>query len=139
MPAVTIPLDDLTPFTPGIDTDRAEAMITDALAIAAMIAPCINEPDFTNTAAAKAIIRGAILRWHDADSGAVTQQTAGPFSTTIDTNTRRRGMYWPSEILQLQKLCRDDARRRAAWGYNRTPTVQALDAQQAFVRDLDHV
>lgn len=104
MPAVTVTPADLAPFA-EIGTEKAEAMIADALALAAQVAPCITENDFTGDAAAKAIIRGAILRWDDAGSGGTEQQTVGPFGQTI--TTPRRGMFWPSEIVDLQRLCRE--------------------------------
>lgn len=99
---------DLAPFA-QIDEAKASAMIADAEAMAAMAAPCITEAEFaantTLTGALVAILRGAVLRWHDAGSGAVSQQTAGPFSQSVDTRTPRRAMFWPSEIADLQKLC----------------------------------
>lgn len=107
MPAVTITTDDLTPFA-TITPAKAEAMIADAMAIATLIAPCIATDDFAHPDAAKAIIRGAVLRWNEAGSGALQQETAGPFSGTLDTRQIRRGMYWPSEITQLQDLCKDE-------------------------------
>lgn len=105
MAAVTLDPSDLVPFA-LIDDVKAEAMIEDALALAARIAPCILDPLFTYEAAARAILRGAILRWNEAGSGAVSQQSAGPFAQTLDTRTQRRGMFWPSEIEQLQDLCK---------------------------------
>lgn len=109
MGAVTLTNDDLAPFA-AIDDDKADAMIVDTLARAAAIAPCIVDEDFENDAAAKAIIRGAILRWHDAGSGGVVQETdtTGPFTTskTFEKGgSERRGLFWPSEIAELQKLC----------------------------------
>jgi hypothetical protein len=53
----------------------------------------------------RAILRGAVLRWNEAGSGALSAQTAGPFGQTIDTRQERRGMFWPSEIVALQNLC----------------------------------
>ena len=104
--AITIDYNtDLKPFAPGLDPAQAAIMITDALALAAEVAPCITDSGFTKGAAAKAIIRGAILRWNDAGSGASVQLGAGQFQQTIDTRQKRRGMYWPSEITDLQKLC----------------------------------
>lgn len=101
-------VDDLTPFA-QIEDAKAIAMIADAEAMAVLAAPCIADPEFqaneTLVAAAKAIVRGAILRWNDAGSGAVTQQTVGPFAQTVDTSKTRRGMFWPSEIDQLRDLC----------------------------------
>lgn len=99
---------DIAPFA-DIDADKLAAMIDDASAMAAQAAPCINTADFQanaeKMAALKAILRAALLRWNDSGSGAVTQQAAGPFSQSIDTTRERRGMYWPSEITQLQELC----------------------------------
>lgn len=105
MAAVTITVDDLLPFEPNIDSAKAAAMIEDALALAAEVAPCILEDTFTKEAAARAILRGAILRWNDAGTGAIVSQSAGPFSQTVDTSRQRRSLFWPSEIEQLQKLC----------------------------------
>jgi hypothetical protein len=102
--AVSIEPSDLTPFA-VIDETKAQAMIDDALALAARVAPCILEDDFEYAAAAKAILRGAILRWNDAGSGALSAQTAGPFGQTLDTRQVRKGMFWPTEIEQLQELC----------------------------------
>lgn len=103
--AVSLNIDDLLPFAPNIDQARAEAMIQDALALAAIVAPCILEDTFPHTGAARAIIRGAILRWNDTGAGAVTQLSAGSFQQTIDTSQVRRGMFWPSEVKQLVELC----------------------------------
>lgn len=105
MPAVTVVLSDLSPFA-TINAVKAQAMIDDALALAARVAPCILEATFTYEAAAKAIIRGAILRWNEAGTGASTSLQAGPFGQTLDTRQTRKGMFWPSEIEQLQELCR---------------------------------
>jgi hypothetical protein len=73
--------------------------------MAVLAAPCITAEGFANGAAVKAILRGAVLRWNDAGSGALQAQTAGPFGQTLDTRQERRGMFWPSEIVQLQSLC----------------------------------
>ena len=105
MTAVSITVADLTPFSPNIDEAKAQAMIDDALALAARVAPCINDDSFAYPEAAKAILRGAILRWDEAGTGALQAQTAGPFGQTIDTRQQRRGMFWPSEISDLIALC----------------------------------
>lgn len=105
---VTITPADLAPFA-EIETTKAEAMIADALARAALIAPCITSDDFEHADAAKAIIRGAILRWDEAGTGAITSESIakGPFShsQTTDTRAARRSMFWPSEIDELKGLC----------------------------------
>ena len=115
-----ITLDDLTPFA-DIDATKAQAMIADALAMAARVAPCINNTDFAYPDAAKAILRAAILRWHEAGTGALQSQTAGPFGMQVDTRQQRRGMFWPSEIQQLQELCRDGEVTGRAFSIDTTP------------------
>lgn len=99
-----IAIEDLEPFA-TIEATKAEAMIEDAEAMAALAAPCITSDDFAYSDAVKAILRSAILRWNDAGTGAVQSQTAGSFGMTLDTRQERRGMFWPTEITQLQNLC----------------------------------
>lgn len=106
MTATWLDPSDLKPFAPDIDDVKAAAMIEDAMALAARVAPCITEETFAYSAAAKAVLRGAILRWHESGTGAVTQQSAGPFAQSLDTRQVRRGMFWPSEIEALQDLCK---------------------------------
>jgi len=106
MPIITP--EDLAPFA-DIDQAKAEAMIADATAMARRVAPCIDDPESDIIDAVKAILRGAILRWNDAGSGALssTQQSAGPYSqsTSFDTRQVRRNLFWPSEIDALKELC----------------------------------
>lgn len=97
---------DLTPFA-EIDPTRALAMIEDAEALALLAAPCIAADGFAHTAAVRAILRGAIIRWHEAGSGALASVSTGPFAQTLDTRQERRGMFWPSEIVALQSFCAD--------------------------------
>ncbi|MFV8245668.1 hypothetical protein [Mycolicibacterium peregrinum] len=100
-----ITLDDLLPFAPDIDPARAAAMIADALALARSVAPCLDEPEFPYGDAAKAILRGAILRWNDSGDGAAVALQADVFSATHDTRLARRTVFWPSEIRELSGLC----------------------------------
>lgn len=102
---------DLTPFAPDIDATKAAAMIADALALATMVAPCLSEelpPSLSDEqkAAAKAIVRGAVLRWNDSGSGAATSKAAGPFQIAFDNRQSRKSMFWPSEITELQRICK---------------------------------
>ena len=95
---------DLQAMEPDIDPVRAQAMIDDAMAMAALAAPCIKSEEFGNPAAVKAILRSAILRWNDAGNGAVVQEQAGPFQHTIDTRQARRSMFWASEVDAFLKI-----------------------------------
>lgn len=121
--AVTLTPADLTPFVPNLDEAKALAMIEDALALAARIAPCILDEEFEHEAAAKAVIRGAILRWHDGGSGMYMQQQAGPFQLTTDNRQTRKSMFWPSEISELQALC-GIGRAGSAFTIDTTPVVE---------------
>lgn len=117
---VSVTVDDLLLFAPGIDQEKAAAMIETALARAARVAPCIRDTTLSadNAEAAKGIIRDAILRWNESGAGAVQQQTAGPFSQTIDTRSPRRSLFWPSEIEELQAICRDHAGSEPAGAFS---------------------
>jgi hypothetical protein len=125
--AVTLTPEDLAPFA-TIEPAKAQAMIDDAMALAARIAPCILDDGFTDPGAARAILRGAVLRWHDAGSGALSSQSAGPFAQVIDNRQPRRGLFWPSEIEQLQDLCKADST-----GAFSVDTVAAPAAQHADI------
>lgn len=106
MPAVQLSATDLQLFVPALSTEKADEMIAGAIARAARVAPCILADSFPNDAAAKDIIRGALIRAAEAGSGAVQQKTTGPFATTIDTRTPQRTLFWPTEITELQELCK---------------------------------
>lgn len=106
MPAVLITPADLAPFA-TIDSAKAGAMIADVMASAVRVAPCLRDETLTDdlAAAAKAILRGALLRWNDQGSGATTTVTTGAFSATTQA-AERRGLLWPSEVTDLQDVCR---------------------------------
>lgn len=114
---------DLVPFVPDIDPGKAQEMITDVLALAGLAAPCLDDEnlDPKKAAAAKAILRGAVLRWNEAGQGGRTQvtNTALGFqhSESFDNSTPRRSLLWPSEIAQLQKICATGG-GRSAWSYD---------------------
>lgn len=126
-PAPLLTPADLTPFA-NIDATKAAAMIEDALGMAEVVAPCITGEGFAHWRAAKAILRGAILRWHEAGSGAAVTQTGGIYGQTVDTRQPRKAMFFPSEIDQLQKLCRsDDA--GGAYSIDMLPTATVEHAE----------
>lgn len=98
---------DLEPFA-DIPSPKAVEMIADAEAMAVTVAPCLadsSDLSSNQVAAVKAVLRGAVLRWHEAGTGAFQSKTTGPFSVQYDTRQQRRSMFWPSEIEQLQAIC----------------------------------
>lgn len=101
--------EDIAPFA-DIPENMLAAMIADVSAMAVLVAPCLGDEaalEPAQLAAAKAVLRGAILRWNDSGNGAFQSQTAGPFTVQMDTRQQRRGAFWPSEIEQLQDVCSD--------------------------------
>ena len=98
-------IEDLTAFA-TIDQAKATAMIEDAEAMALMAAPCLSGTlTDQQRKAAKAILRAAVLRWNDQGTGALQQESIGPYGSTYDTRQQRRGLFWPSEIEALQTVC----------------------------------
>jgi hypothetical protein len=105
-------IDDLLPFA-EIDAEKAEAMIDDATAMSMLVAPCLGTDPTTLTAsqqqAVKAILRGAVLRWHETGTGALQSESIGGYSYTLDNRQARKSLFWPSEITQLRGICQSDA------------------------------
>ncbi len=90
-------------------------MVDGANAKASRVAPCLTwndedaehpAPSTDQIAEAKLVLIGAIRRWAETSSGALSQQGAGPFSMTVDTRQRTGYNLWPSEIEGLQEICR---------------------------------
>lgn len=100
--------------------DLIGVMVAGANASASRVAPCLASDDPAPTAdqlaEAKLILLGAVKRWAEAGSGAVSQQTAGPFGMMIDTRQKSSGFrLWPTEITDLQAICVDPAGKKAAF------------------------
>jgi hypothetical protein len=104
MPATTLTPEDLEPF--GLPDDpKTAALIEDALGMAKLLAPCIFADDFDNAAAAKTVLRQAVVRWNDAGTGASQQLTALGFSQSFDTRQARYGTFLRSETDLLKSMC----------------------------------
>lgn len=86
-----------------------------ANARASRVAPCLADAEVTDdqVAEAKLVLIGAVIRWSQAGSGALQSQTAGPFGVTLDTRQRGGFNLWPSEISQLQDICRNGSDSQA--------------------------
>lgn len=108
---------------PGVDSSTVQDYIDDAWARATSIAPCIAEDTFPKgteeqkaqkVAELRAILRGIILRWHEAQAGGATGKTqmAGPYQQAVQLDQRPKRGYTlqPSEIIDLQRLCQKKGR-----------------------------
>ena len=90
---------------PGFTVDDSWR-IEDAEAMALLAAPCLAGALTTDQVSqVRAVLRQALTRWKEAGAGATTTTTAGPFAQTIDTHVSRKGMFWPSELEQLRRIC----------------------------------
>ena len=103
--------DDLAAFA-TLDAAKAAAMVADASAMAVMAAPCLSdEAALTEAqrAAVKSVLRRAILRWDEAGAGSrkSVTETAGIYGhgETLEVSSSK-GLFWPSEIADLQAICR---------------------------------
>lgn len=116
---------DLAPFA-KIDEAKAQAMIDDAYARAARVAPCLTDPDFLNVsenvAAVRSVLRAAVLRRNDSGTGTVQYQVGGPYAVTTDTKQPHRSLLWPSEIEELQGICREFNGEKPSQAFSFTPT-----------------
>lgn len=87
--------------------------VAGANAKASRIAPCLasNDPAPTpdQLAEARLVLIGAVIRWSQAGSGAFQSKTVGPMSVTVDTRQPGGFNLWPSEISQLQDICKGGA------------------------------
>lgn len=95
----------------------AETWVNGANARASRVAPCLAAttpaPTADQLAEAKLVLIGAVIRWSQAGSGAFQSKTVGPMSVTVDN--RQRGGYnlQPSEITQLQDICKNGTESKA--------------------------
>ena len=94
-----------------------DTWVAGANAQASRVAPCLAStdpaPSDDQLAEAKLILVGAVLRWSQAGSGAAQSQTAGPYAMTLDTRQRTGFRMWPSEITDLQNICKSADQNRA--------------------------
>ncbi len=101
------------------------AWIDGANARASRVAPCLvasdPAPTLDQLAEARLILIGAIMRWSQVGTGALQSQSAGPFAATFDTRQRGGFNLWPSEIAQLQDICKNGA-ESAAYGIDTVST-----------------
>lgn len=92
----------------------AAVWVDGANARASRVAPCLaatEEPFPTEDqiAEARLVLIGAVTRWSQTGSGAFQSKTVGPFGVTVDTRQRGGFNLWPSEITQLQEICKNSS------------------------------
>lgn len=121
--------EDIAPLVgEPVDWEVIDIYISDVWAQAVAEAPCLSGAlSAEKAAAAKAILRQAVLRWWRAGEGGVTttQETAGPFSqsTTFAAATRGEGRLFDGEIKRLQRLCVDAGTTRGRKAFSIMPRL----------------
>lgn len=111
--------EDITVMVPDVTPEKAAALLADVVALAGLTAPCILRPEFTATAAAKAVIRGAVVRRASILSGAVRTQTSGRHSVTEDNRATGsdRDVFTDAELESLAALCEQPASGKVRMGW----------------------
>lgn len=115
--------DDLAPFA-DIDRAKAEAMIEHALAqaMSPAVAPCLRTTaDPVVISAARSILVGAVLRWHEFGTGSYLSSTAGPPGVATDPRRERDSLLSWREIKNLQALCKSAGGGRRVFSIDLTP------------------
>lgn len=98
----------------------ATTWVNGANARASRVAPClavtdpeVEPPTEDQLAEAKLILLGAVIRWAEAGSGAYQSKTVGPMGITFDTSQPGGFNLRPSEITQLQDICKKGSEGKA--------------------------
>lgn len=108
MPGLIEP-EDVLAFLPQLTEEQAQALITGAVGRASLHAPCILDLTFARVDVVKAILLGAIVRWHTQRMGTVTSvsRASGPFNINeaFASQSGPRGFFLTSEINELKMLC----------------------------------
>jgi hypothetical protein len=95
----------------------AATWVAGANARASRVAPCLASEDPAPTQEqldeARLVLLGAVMRWSQAGAGAFQSKTVGPFGVTVDTRQRGGFNLQPSEITQLQDICKNGAGQKA--------------------------
>ncbi len=108
-----------------------------ANAQAQRVAPCLASIDHPPTSGqlseARLILAGAVIRWSQAGSGAVQSESAGPYGITVDTRQPSGYNLRPSEITQLQDICKNGSEKQA-FAIDTAPRHLVVHAEICSVR-----
>jgi hypothetical protein len=98
-------LADLRAIEPNIDADKAQAYIQDALSYAVIKVPgLLAALTHDQQDAARGILREQVLRRYHNGDGNVQQQSAGPFTVTVDSRTTLAPIVSDHAIERLKQV-----------------------------------
>lgn len=121
--------------------ELVDVMVAGANAKASRVAPCLvvafaaatpTDAQLDALAEARLVLLGAVKRWADAGSGALQSQNAGPYGMTVDTRQRTGFNLWPSEISDLQAICKglsEDVTGRQAFSIDTGGPIGTVHAE----------
>lgn len=137
--AEIITVDDLP--NAARSAELVDLMVAAANAAAARVASCLvatdPAPSADQLAEAKLVLIGAVTRWTEAGAGAFTTQTAGPFSVSTDTRQRTGYRLWPSEITELQEICKGETDPQGAFSIDTAPPLSITGVTVGFYDALN--
>lgn len=101
--------DDFKHALPGVPEAELERVIKNVLAMAARYAPAINTTAFLadepKVAIVRAIAEKAVIYEVKSGNGTESQESAGPFSRTVNTQMPQSSLYFsPQQIEELKRL-----------------------------------
>jgi len=83
-------LADIRALEPNVDENKAQALIEDVLSLARVKVPGLTGTlSLDQQDAIKGILREQVLRRYSSGDGDIQQQSAGPFSMTVDSRSTR--------------------------------------------------
>jgi hypothetical protein len=113
-------LADLRPFVDNLDVNRAQAIIEDLLSLAVVRVPALLGPlSVDQQDAARGVLREQALRRYSNGAGDVQQQTAGPFTVTVDSRSSRVPILSDHALNRLRQIVGVDSGK--AFSVDTTP------------------
>lgn len=113
----------------GVDPSEVQQRIVDTVARAVGVAPCVANPaalDEWAVVRVRAVLRAIVNRSLDREAvqpGVVSEQ-AGPFSRTTKG---AESLFWPSELTELQSICRTASTGSSSAPRGAFPEAEGLD------------
>lgn len=101
--------DDFKHALPGVPEAEIDRVINNVMAMAVRFAPAIKTPAFlandSKVAAVRAIVSKAVVYEIKSGNGTVSQESAGAFSHTINSQMPQSSLYFsPQQIAELKSL-----------------------------------
>lgn len=117
--------EDVFPFV-EVDLARLVILIEDAEVFATMVVPTLTEPSSISAdqrRQVKTILRRAVIREADAGTGSKVQESAGPYSYTVDTRSLRGASFLTEDEEETLRTICGVGRSNQVFSVDVTPTL----------------